>query len=79
LSPKDDRLLDIGAELELVFQEHGAEHLAVGIVHDIRQPVDDHQVAIFVDITGIAGVQPSAFQKFSRLFRQFVVAGRHRW
>jgi hypothetical protein len=50
-----------------------------GIVHHIRQPVDDHQVAIFVDVTGIAGVQPAAFQQVSRLFGQLVIAGRHRW
>src|SRR5579885_328077 len=54
------RLADVGEELELVLEVLGREHRAVVQPADILGPVDDAQMALLVEIAGVAvRIQPS--------------------
>ena len=56
---KGDRLGDVRAEFELVFDELRARRRAVGELADILGAIDDDEMAAPVDEAGVAGAQPA--------------------
>src|SRR3990172_3808292 len=59
LVPERDRLADVGKELELVLEVLRREQRAVLQLADVLRAVDDLQVAVRVQIPGVAGVEPA--------------------
>ena len=53
------RFLDVGNELELVFEQLGREGAAVLQGADIFHAVDDPQMPVIAEIAGVAGVEPA--------------------
>ena len=56
---KSYRFLDVGNELELVFEQLGGEREAVLEGADILHAVDHPQMAVIAEIAGVAGVEPA--------------------
>ena len=64
----DDRLLDVGAELQLVLEELGGERGAIGEARHVFDAVDHHEVAVGVQEPRVPGVEPAvADRKSTRL------------
>ena len=60
----DDRIVDIDAGLEFVFDKLGGDVFAAGGDDDILFPVGDFQVTVCIDLPNISRVQPSVFDGF---------------
>src|SRR6185295_5967470 len=56
---KSYRFLDVGNELELVFEQLGREGAAVLQGADIFHAVDDPKMPVIAEIAGVAGVEPA--------------------
>src|SRR5215510_11424235 len=54
-----DRLLDVGKELQLVLDVLRREQRPVLELADIHRAIDDLEVAVLVEVAGVAGVEPA--------------------
>ena len=62
LDADDDRLLDVGRELQLVLDELRREARAVEQMHHVLEPVDDDQLTVLGEVAGVPGVQPAVHE-----------------
>ena len=72
------RLLDVGEELELVLDIFGREQLAGGEPADVLGAVDDLELAVRLDIAGVARLDEAVRgQRFGGLFGLAIIADEH--
>ncbi len=65
---ENDRLLDVGAELQTGFDEIRGKGLPAFVADDLLLAADDQQVAVAVQIPGVAGPEPAVGERrLSRL------------
>ena len=74
VGPQGHRLLDVGAELELVLDPLGGEGGAVGQARHVLEPVYDDQLAVGGEEAGVAGAQPAVGQGLGGGLRVLEVA-----
>ena len=67
-------VLDVRAELEAVLDVVRDVALALRGVHHLRQAAEHDQVAVGLDIAGVAGVQPAVGERLARRLVLLVVA-----
>ena len=62
LSPTTTAVGDVGVGLEEVLDRLGGDVLAAGGDDDVLFPVGDDQKAVLVEMTDVAGVEPTALE-----------------